>query len=217
MFYNTASLALDRILLKRESVKSVILRHKKDVKLLYKVICQTLKYKQVIETILQSAQLGLKIKHSLLLLLVHDLLFGKLLPCGKPLIFNHKTRLEAELAKLKIKRGCSTNQELLPDNAHFVLPRHVRLNPLLTNTFDFLDHFDSYSLTSVLSSKRAIQMDQHVPNLFIFPPSTDFHSDAFLLEGKIILQDKASCFPAIVLNPPAGSVVIDACAAPGYF
>ena len=36
-------------------------------------------------------------------------------------------------------------------------------------------------------------------------------------EGKVILQDKASCFPPFVLAPPAeeDSVVIDATAAPG--
>jgi putative methyltransferase len=35
--------------------------------------------------------------------------------------------------------------------------------------------------------------------------------------GKIIFQDKASCFPAFVLNPPARPDVhvIDATAAPG--
>jgi 25S rRNA (cytosine2278-C5)-methyltransferase len=37
------------------------------------------------------------------------------------------------------------------------------------------------------------------------------------LQGKIIFQDKASCFPAVVLDPPAedNCFVIDATAAPG--
>lgn len=44
-----------------------------------------------------------------------------------------------------------------------------------------------------------------------------FHNDAQYKTGKIILQDKASCFPAIVLAPPSSehTVVIDATAAPG--
>lgn len=44
-----------------------------------------------------------------------------------------------------------------------------------------------------------------------------FHDDIAYKTGKIILQDKASCFPAVVLAPPAeeSAVVIDATAAPG--
>jgi putative methyltransferase len=33
--------------------------------------------------------------------------------------------------------------------------------------------------------------------------------------GHIIIQDRASCFPAAILNPQPGDVLIDACAAPG--
>jgi len=59
--------------------------------------------------------------------------------------------------------------------------------------------------------------DEHVPDLLLFPPNTSFQDDPLYTSGKIILQDKASCFPALVLSPPSteGSVVIDATAAPG--
>jgi putative methyltransferase len=59
--------------------------------------------------------------------------------------------------------------------------------------------------------------DEHVPNLLLFPPDFSFQCDPLYLSGKIILQDKASCFPALILSPPAsdGTVVIDATAAPG--
>jgi putative methyltransferase len=53
----------------------------------------------------------------LALLLVHDLLFsrGGIQASDGPIkqsIIRHKTRLQAELAKLKIKLGAKTNQEL---------------------------------------------------------------------------------------------------------
>lgn len=35
------------------------------------------------------------------------------------------------------------------------------------------------------------------------------------LQGKGIIQDKASCFPAFILAPDSGSQVLDSCAAPG--
>ena len=59
--------------------------------------------------------------------------------------------------------------------------------------------------------------DVHIPSLLAFAPKTTFHNDPAYMTGKIILQDKASCFPAVVLDPPAKdeTVVIDATAAPG--
>ena len=59
--------------------------------------------------------------------------------------------------------------------------------------------------------------DEHIPDLLLFPPDTQFAEGSLYSQGKIILQDKASCFPAFVLAPPADddSVVIDATAAPG--
>lgn len=60
-------------------------------------------------------------------------------------------------------------------------------------------------------------MDKHIPDLLLFPPDSQFADDPLYKEGKIILQDKASCFPAYILSPPGNdqSVVIDATAAPG--
>jgi putative methyltransferase len=49
----------------------------------------------------------------------------------------------------------------------------------------------------------------------VFPSDTDLHLDELVNEGKVILQDKASYFSPLALNPREGSVVIDGCAAPG--
>lgn len=64
---------------------------------------------------------------------------------------------------------------------------------------------------------RGFAKDEHVPDLLLFPPDTQFAEDPLFKEGKIILQDKASCFPAYILSPPVDdqSAVIDATAAPG--
>ena len=62
-----------------------------------------------------------------------------------------------------------------------------------------------------------MMQDDHIPDLLQFHPLVQFHEDECLSSGRIILQDKASCFPATVLAPPAGDSVhvIDATAAPG--
>ena len=58
-------------------------------------------------------------------------------------------------------------------------------------------------------------LDPLLPELLVFPAQTDLHDHPLYQAGHLILQDKASCLPAMLLAPPPGSHVIDACAAPG--
>lgn len=59
--------------------------------------------------------------------------------------------------------------------------------------------------------------DIHINDLFVFPASSKrfWALSALTKESKVILQDKASCFPAFLLSPPRKSCVLDMCAAPG--
>ena len=63
------------------------------------------------------ADMKKKISKTLLMILLYDFLFGKGIQCGGPwkqAILRHKTRLHAELIKLKIQRKAKSNQDLLP-------------------------------------------------------------------------------------------------------
>lgn len=61
--------------------------------------------------------------------------------------------------------------------------------------------------------------DPHIHNLIATPSGTDLTTTSAYKQGRIIFQDKASCFPATLLDPRSdGSIagdVIDACSAPG--
>lgn len=58
--------------------------------------------------------------------------------------------------------------------------------------------------------------DRHVPDLLAISPQIDLTTTKAYKQGQIILQDKASCFPAYLLNPDEDSGdIVDACAAPG--
>jgi putative methyltransferase len=76
--------------------------------------------------------------------------------------------------------------------------------------------FDLGSLSNIFN-RTGFATDEHIPDLLLFAPQTTFHDDPSYKTGKVILQDKASCFPAVVLAPPArdDGFVIDATAAPG--
>ena len=102
------------------------------------------------------------------------------------------------------------------------IPRWARVNTLRTTLADTLaaPQFAGFTAVSTiaelfLDAKKIYYIDPYVPNLLAFPPSTDLTSSQLYLGGQLILQDRSSCLPACLLNPPAGTWSVDATAAPG--
>ncbi|XP_058710714.1 28S rRNA (cytosine-C(5))-methyltransferase isoform X3 [Poecile atricapillus] len=206
------------------------------VRQLYALVSETLRYASVLEKLLDGAallQAEKKLAPQLAKVLVYDLLFGKGLKCGgrwKALARRHRARLEAELARMKVRYKVSRNEDLLaPEKAVSAaasqVPRYIRVNTLKTCVDDVIDFFKRQGFTYLgkaasveelksLSGKKFL-LDLHLPELLVFPSQTDLHDNLLYISGHIILQDKASCLPAFLLGPVAGSHVIDACAAPG--
>lgn len=103
-------------------------------------------------------------------------------------------------------------------------PRWVRINTIKTTQKEQLETtFAGYTLVEsvkeVLSgsdASRLLHLDRHIPDLIAVPPSFAATSTAAYREGQLVLQDKASCFPAYLLGPPNEERdCLDACAAPG--
>ena len=103
-------------------------------------------------------------------------------------------------------------------------PRWVRVNALKSTLEEqFETTFTGYerkeSLEDVVSAPsngRIIYLDTTVPDLVALPPNTNISALPAYKNGKLIIQDKASCFPALLLQPEKyHGEVIDACAAPG--
>ena len=85
----------------------------------------------------------------------------------------------------------------------------------------FAGYERSKSLKDILTcspsfKEKSVYVDEHVPNLLALPPITNLLKTPAYLNGAIILQDKASCFPVCLLNPQLeDGDSVDACAAPG--
>ena len=105
-------------------------------------------------------------------------------------------------------------------------PRWVRINTIKTTMKEqlnttFADYKPIESLEQLLKiypsqDNKLLHVDTHVPNLIALPPSADLSKSSAYLNGQVILQDKASCFPAYLLDPtPDDGDCVDACAAPG--
>lgn len=187
---------------------------------------------------------------TLAVLLVHDFLLAKkgiAAPGSHPLktaIERHKSRLNAEFTRIRVRRGFASVQDFrndveigysAPDSdangnpTRFPHPRWVRSNPLvdgpnvdMKGPYHFLSRDATYTttLSDIMREKKShrklVYIDRHVPCLFALPPGFDLSDNQAYNSGALIIQDKASCFPALMLrNAVHEGDVIDACAAPG--
>jgi putative methyltransferase len=127
-------------------------------------------------------------------------------------------------------------RELLPNAARavdrFKLPRYARINTavapaaaveaaLTAAGFTVVDcelgNSTPHALAELATQRdgRTVVRDPHLAHLLWFAHGTSLHAHELVKSGKLILQDKVSCIPAALLAPEPGSVVVDACAAPG--
>ncbi|MCJ1396117.1 hypothetical protein MMC18_009006 [Xylographa bjoerkii] len=106
-------------------------------------------------------------------------------------------------------------------------PRWVRINALKTNlpqqlATTFVGYRTVDTLEEIIQEKRSdpalqiLHIDLHIPDLIALPPATNLSTLSAYKKGLLILQDKASCFPACLLDPQLrDGDIVDACAAPG--
>lgn len=144
----------------------------------------------------------------------------------------HKARLQAEFTKARLRRRCGTVQalkEVLVAETPITTATQPQLRWIRVNTLK--STLEAQSLDLLAPYKRVRDLvdvghapsdprycvDDNVPNLVAVPSDTSLTRTSPYLNGEIILQDKASCFPAHLLtgdNVHVGDI-IDACAAPG--
>ena len=154
-------------------------------------------------------------------------------------IERHKARLTSEFRRLQIKHkfptleafreainagdlDSSDNDKSGPEKARH--PRWVRINTIKTTLSSQLDTtFEDYTqvvdiqdIMQAKGTKKIYYEDPNIPNLIALPPRIDLSKAPAYGKGEIIFQDKASCFPAYLLDLQDGDGdVIDGCAAPG--
>lgn len=117
------------------------------------------------------------------------------------------------------KKGKDTGSDV--DDRLPGLPRYVRINTLKKSVN--AAHKECTQAGYQLSPEpnptgnRSYFRDDLVPDLMVFKPKgkSDISRLPLVATGEMVIQQKASCFPALALHPPPGSVVIDGCAAPG--
>ncbi|XP_041377774.1 28S rRNA (cytosine-C(5))-methyltransferase-like [Gigantopelta aegis] len=221
---------------KKASIKSLVFASKyPNIRQLYALVCESLKYKKVLQKLVDKCGLdkdsSFQDKPFLSVVLLYEHLLGQGLENAgvfKKAILKHGNKIDAECTALLEKERVTCLKELVSEDVitktaySTSLPRYVRVNLLNTTVQDVLATFEAEewkqntSCSNISKLKEdEFMVDPVLPDVLIFPPRTELHDHDLYHSGSIVLQDRASCFPAHILKAPEHSVVIDCCAAPG--
>ncbi|CEP12295.1 hypothetical protein [Parasitella parasitica] len=220
-FYQHAGRILDKLGRHEGTIKGLVIGDPKvwDKKKMYALVCETLKYKQVLNELIDASKIC-EIEKKVIEKVARIGFDPRFIQC----VMRHQARLKAELIKIKVKKGATSNEDLVSQKVKdaVLIPRYARVNEHKLTVQKAIKSFqnEGYTLIDCPEDLRELKLkefciDRHLHDMLIFHQKTDFHAHPLYVSGNIILQDKASCFPAHVCQAPQGVHAIDACAAPG--
>ena len=235
--YSEAGRIVTEVLARKGGIKTLTMAKKvKHKAKMHALVSETLRYREVLEAVMSTERSGVPSEaweaakyRGVLLVMIYDFLIGTGLVGGgaiKRVLKSHEPALRAALAGLRTEAGGEDNELLLPKrlrrSAVAPVPRYARVNTLRCGIDAATRHLESEA-----GGGHTVARDEHIPNLLVLPPGSRLHDNALVKSGKLILQDKASCFPAHVLLEQPGAAkqlhraggppfdVVDCCAAPG--
>ncbi|GBN35590.1 putative 28S rRNA (cytosine-C(5))-methyltransferase [Araneus ventricosus] len=199
-------------------------------KKVYALAANVLKNRHILDRIIQETELLKKetfLREDLAGILIYELVFGKGLPGESRPVTVVKQYEDSILKayKVAVKEG-NLNVKGLQS-----LPRYVRVNTLLTTVSDVLKNLRKVGCREIYygentSEKEYLDLvrnletgnfliDYHFKDLLVFASTENLTTWSLYQKQHVYIQDKSSYIPVYALDPKPGSVVIDACAAPG--
>ncbi|XP_063965571.1 28S rRNA (cytosine-C(5))-methyltransferase-like [Lytechinus pictus] len=203
--YDEASAVISKAKSKEKSIKSLVYdSNSKNIRQLYALVCESLKYATIIDQIIENVAFLQKVPwmdRNLALVLLYDFLFGKKLAgaCSgkyRKAVVKQKKELKAELQKLKEEKGATRSSDLLPSQVkdEVSIPRYVRVNLLKTSMDDVIAAFIKAGYTCVMTreevkEERRNATPQYISNLCVdvsqslgeYEFAVDFHIDDVLV------------------------------------
>lgn len=199
------------------------------------LLSRVIEHRDLLQIIVDRSNLFQRETHlnnDLALILIYDQIFGtKVRGKFKGIFKRNQTFLDQCLEELVNENHLTSINELLqltkrPNRPTISIPRYVRINLLKTTSkkvrrklkelsYRRLKVKDDFQENFVKLKPNRYFVDPLIENLLVFFPNTKFFGNEIYENRRILLMDKASCLPCQALSPPPGSVVLDACAAPG--
>jgi len=217
--YSEVGDIMKRIKNRKGTLKSLLYKNGNDgkKKSVMALVCETLKYDHVLSNLVDVVFVDemRERQKCVIQAMVYDLLFGKKKILGggslKKMIMKKRSRLVSQLARMKITQGAIEDEDLLPPHlraaAKLKIPRYARVNTLKTTKEEVLRRLEQgkYKLVPCVHNGSPKELDEFwlddtVPDLLVFHPKGLVPGHTLVKNSLLILQDKASCLPATVMD-----------------
>ncbi|VDK85041.1 unnamed protein product [Litomosoides sigmodontis] len=238
--YSEASKVVKKALNKEKNVRTAVYASNfKNKKQLLRLCCETLRFRSCLDKILEAKELHdllteVHFDRCLLYVLLYDHIFGQGLSKARKIysnvILKRAIYIDQQLETMKAMIE-EMKEHVARSSRGVKIPRYARVNTLKWSFDEALQALqnegwsisslepqesnDWYKTAVASMLKDQIYIDYHISELLLFPADTDLHQHWMVTDGYLLLQDKASCLPALILNPKAGTYIFDICAAPG--
>ena len=196
--YTSAAKAVDAVDSGKQSFKSYCGTSGRIGKVDFALAAETMKYSSVLEVIFEKAGISSKtldVGNGMLKVMSYELLFGKEKISGggavKRAIMAVKHKMISALEDEMKTKGVSERKGLLSDEIKEAakMPKYIRINEIKISAVDD-------GLREIRKLCPSADFDDMIPSLVVIPPGKSLGEHPFVKDGRLIIQDKASCFPS---------------------
>ena len=196
--YTSAAKAVDAVDSGKQSFKSYCGTSGRIGKVDFALAAETMKYSSVLEVIFEKAGISSKtldVGNGMLKVMSYELLFGKEKISGggavKRAIMAVKHKMISALEDEMKTKGVSERKGLLSDEIKEAakMPKYIRINEIKISVIDD-------GLREIRKLCPSAVFDDMIPSLVVIPPGKSLGEHPFVKDGRLIIQDKASCFPS---------------------
>ncbi|KAH8739781.1 hypothetical protein FG386_001488 [Cryptosporidium ryanae] len=236
--YSEAAKVLHKIDKGRQGVRSALYsddQFSRNVKKLSALVYGVLKRKNEIEHIIKECKILEDFRSSgndilnfwLLYVLIYEQFYGNLKIQGGGALASFVRKNKDKMFEYISKRFPESLKNHKDNKQDDYIPRYLRVNQSISTVSDVLDaihkQIEETNLFLKEDFSKYIQIDKDIKNLLVCRPDI---AKALSLDrtpsinelikfGKVVLQDKGSCFSALAAEISPGDIVLDACSAPG--
>lgn len=196
--YISAAKAVDAVDSGRQSFKSYCGTAGKIGKVDFALAAETMKYSSILQTIFEMSGVTaeeLDVGSGMLKVMSYELLFGKKKISGggavKRAVLEVKEKIMASLKSLMTTKGVSDHEDLLSDEVTLAskMPKFIRINEIKMPSIK-----EGFSV--IMEACPLAVMDDVIPSLVVVPSGKSLGEHPYVKDGRLIIQDKASCFPS---------------------
>lgn len=196
--YISAAKAVEAVDSGKQSFKSYCGSSGKIGKVDFALAAETMKYSSILDIVFEKSGVSaakLDVGSGMLKVMSYELLFGKKKISGggavKRSVMEIREKISGALTDIMKAKGVTNHIDLLSNEVTEAskMPKYIRINEIKLPSI-------REGLAVIMEACPLAVLDDMIPSLVVLPPGKSLGEHPYVKDGRLIIQDKASCFPS---------------------